>query len=97
MLLQHYKGKETMSFFGELLRKRRKELRLGLREFALKAGLDPGNLSKIERGRLGAPQSDEVLGRICRALPARSNPQNPDKDHAEAIHSCTARERLAVS
>jgi transcriptional regulator with XRE-family HTH domain len=57
-----------MSTFGEMLRSRRKELRLGLREFALRAGMDPGNLSKIERGRLGAPQGDEVLDRICLAL-----------------------------
>ena len=41
-----------MSTFGELLRARREELRLGLREFAIRADLDPGNLSKIERGRL---------------------------------------------
>ena len=61
-------GIETMSMFGDQLRKRRKELRLGLREFALRAGMDPGNLSKIERGRLTAPQSDEVLERICLAL-----------------------------
>jgi transcriptional regulator with XRE-family HTH domain len=57
-----------MSTFGEILRKRREQLRLGLRDFALKADMDPGNLSKIERGRLGAPQSEEVLERICLAL-----------------------------
>ena len=28
----------------------------------------PGNLSKIERGRLAAPQSDDVLNRIYGAL-----------------------------
>ena len=76
-----------MSFFGELLRKRRKELRLGLREFALKAGLDPGNLSKIERGRLGAPQSDEVLGRICRALE-----YDPRSDESQALMDLAAAE-----
>ena len=57
-----------MSTFGETLRNRRKELRLGLREFALRADMDPGNLSKIERGRLGAPQGEGVLDRICLAL-----------------------------
>ena len=54
--------------FGDTVRERRKELRLGLREFAQRAGMDPGNLSKIERGRLGAPQSEETLNRICEAL-----------------------------
>ena len=57
-----------MTLFGDRLRTRRKELRLGLREFAQEAEMDPGNLSKIERGRLGPPQSEEVLNRICRAL-----------------------------
>ncbi len=57
-----------MSTFGEMLRSRRKELRLGLREFALRADMDPGNLSKIERGKLGAPQGENVLDRICLAL-----------------------------
>lgn len=54
--------------FGETVRERRKGLRLGLREFAQRAGMDPGNLSKIERGRLAAPQAEEILDRICEAL-----------------------------
>lgn len=54
--------------FGDEIRERRQELRLGLREFAVRAHIDPGNLSKIERGRLGAPQTPEVLGRILGAL-----------------------------
>ncbi len=57
-----------MSLFGDRVRTRRKELRLGLREFAQRAEMDPGNLSKIERGRLGAPQSEAALNRICSAL-----------------------------
>jgi transcriptional regulator with XRE-family HTH domain len=60
--------RRTMSTFGEMLKVRRKELRLGLREFALRADMDPGNLSKIERGKLGAPQGEDVLNRICLAL-----------------------------
>jgi transcriptional regulator with XRE-family HTH domain len=66
--------------FGDTVRQRRKELRLGLREFAQRAGMDPGNLSKIERGRLGAPQSDEILDRICEALEWR-----PGSDAANAL------------
>jgi transcriptional regulator with XRE-family HTH domain len=57
-----------MSAFGDLLRNRRAELRLGLRDFALRADLDPGNLSKIERGRLNAPQDRAIVDRICLAL-----------------------------
>ena len=57
-----------MDTFGEIVRERRKELRLGLREFALRTELDPGNLSKIERGRLNPPKDLSALNRICVAL-----------------------------
>lgn len=72
--------------FGESLRERRKELRLGLREFAQRAGMDPGNLSKIERGRLGAPQSEEILDRICEALEWRRGSEE----------ACTLKDRAAI-
>lgn len=54
--------------FGRLLQARRRELRLTLRDFAARAGLDPGNLSKIERGKLAPPQDAKVLDRISLAL-----------------------------
>ena len=57
-----------MASFGETIRRRRKEVRLGLREFAQRCDVDPGNLSKIERGRLNPPQDPNTLDRICRAL-----------------------------
>jgi hypothetical protein len=61
-------AEDLTSAFGNLLRNRRAELRLGLRDFALPADMDAGNLSKIERGRLNAPQDRSVLDRICLAL-----------------------------
>lgn len=57
-----------MSAFGQLIKTRREELRLGLREAAERAGIDPGNLSKIERGRVNPPQDEDMLNRLCRAL-----------------------------
>ena len=54
--------------FGPLVAARRAELRLTLRDCASRAGIDPGNLSKIERGRLAPPQDPEVLNRLCAAL-----------------------------
>jgi transcriptional regulator with XRE-family HTH domain len=66
--------------FGERVRGRREELRLGLRAFALRVGIDPGNLSKIERGRLSAPQSEDLLDRICRALE-----WEPDSEEASSL------------
>ena len=62
-----------MGNFGEMLRKRRKELRLGLREFALKAEMDPGNLSKIERGAWG-------LRRETRCWRESARPWNTNRD-----------------
>ncbi|MBV9111082.1 MAG: helix-turn-helix domain-containing protein [Gemmatimonadetes bacterium] len=54
--------------FGRLIQDRRRELRLTLRDFAARAGMDPGNVSKIERGRLAPPQDEGILTRICLAL-----------------------------
>jgi transcriptional regulator with XRE-family HTH domain len=76
-----------MTPFGDLLRERRKELRLGLREFARKVEMDPGNLSKIERGQLGAPQGHEVLERICLALE-----YEPGSDEARTLMDLAAAE-----
>ena len=76
-----------MATFGEMLREKRKALRLGLREFAQRAELDAGNLSKIERGRLGAPQTTSTLDRICLALEL-----DLDGDEAVALRDQSAAE-----
>ncbi len=47
--------------FGEFFKAKRIELSLTLRQFCLKFGLDPGNLSKIERGLLPPPKNQEKL------------------------------------
>lgn len=52
-------------FFAEL---RRQHLGKSLRQFCLDNGLDPGNLSKIERGKLPPPRSPEKLTLYARAL-----------------------------
>ena len=54
--------------FGGLVTARRAELRLTLRDCAIRAGIDPGNLSKIERGRLAPPQDAGLLARLVEAL-----------------------------
>ncbi len=43
--------------FGEFFKQKRRELGLTLREFCRINGFDPGNVSKIDRGLLPAPQS----------------------------------------
>ena len=57
--------------FGAFVRARRAALRLSLRAFAEKAGLDAGNVSRLERGRTAPPESEEILGRIAGALKLR--------------------------
>jgi len=50
-----------MSRFGEFFKSKRISLGYTLREFCLKYGLDPGNLSKIERGQLPPPQHEKLM------------------------------------
>ena len=54
--------------FGELFKSLRIESRQTLRRFCLENGFDPGNISKLERGRLAPPQSREKLDEYARAL-----------------------------
>lgn len=54
--------------FGELFKSLRIESRQTLRRFCLENKFDPGNISKLERGRLSPPQSREKLAEYARAL-----------------------------
>ena len=54
--------------FGEYFRELRARLHLPLRQFCIANGYDAGNISKLERGGLAAPNSDEKLGEYARAL-----------------------------
>ena len=54
--------------FGEILQERRGKLRLSLRDCAIRANMDPGNLSRIERGRAAPPQDPDVLARLLEAV-----------------------------
>lgn len=54
--------------FGSMMKARRAELQLSLRDFALRAEMDAGNVSRLERGRSAPPQDAEVLDRIVSAL-----------------------------
>lgn len=47
--------------FGAMFKRLRIESRQTLREFCSKHGYDPGNISRLERGRTAAPESEEVL------------------------------------
>jgi transcriptional regulator with XRE-family HTH domain len=63
------KGRVEMSaLFGEYFKKKRLKMRKTLRQFCLENGLDPGNISKIERGILPPPQSREKLANYAKCL-----------------------------
>ncbi len=54
--------------FGDLFKQRRVALGKTLRQFCLDNGLDPGNISRLERGLLPPPQGREVLESYARCL-----------------------------
>ncbi|CAN5288142.1 hypothetical protein BH18GEM1_BH18GEM1_02780 [soil metagenome] len=55
--------------FGEFFGKVRREcLRLRLREFCARKGLDPGNMSRLERGKTPPPRNRKVLEKYAQAL-----------------------------
>ena len=56
------------ALFGDFFKKKRLEMRKTLRQFCLENGLDPGNISKIERGILPPPQSREKLAHYAKCL-----------------------------
>ncbi len=63
---------KTLPAFGALFKANRQALSRTLREFCLKHKLDPGNLSRMERGLLAPPQDREVLERYAKALEFKS-------------------------
>ena len=58
----------SITAFGEFFKELRIRRGLTLRAFCKTHGFDAGNISKLERGRLGPPQSREKLDEYARAL-----------------------------
>jgi transcriptional regulator with XRE-family HTH domain len=56
------------TLFGDYFKKKRLKTGKTLRQFCLQNGLDPGNISKIERGILPPPQSREKLSHYAKCL-----------------------------
>ena len=54
--------------FGKLFKEMRLRTGLSLRKFCLDNGLDPGNISKMERGLACPPQSKEKLEEYAKYL-----------------------------
>jgi len=54
--------------FGEMLKELRLQKELTLRKFCQMSSLDPGNVSRWERGITDPPQSQDTLNRIAAIL-----------------------------
>ncbi len=54
--------------FGAFFKSRRHRNKLTLREFCKKAGADPANISRMEKGTLPPPKKREILERYAQAL-----------------------------
>jgi transcriptional regulator with XRE-family HTH domain len=54
--------------FGEYFKKMRHKKDLALRQFCLQYDLDPGNISKIERGLAAPPSSHKILEKYASCL-----------------------------
>lgn len=67
-LLQQEYCEMANPLFGELFKRLRIESGQTLRAFCLNHDFDPGNISKIERGRLAPPKSQEKLAVYAEAL-----------------------------
>jgi transcriptional regulator with XRE-family HTH domain len=67
---------KTLPAFGEFFKAKRQVLGLTLREFCLKHKLDPGNMSRMERGLLPPPQERQRLEEYAKYLELK-----PGSDH----------------
>lgn len=60
--------KEPYELFGQKFKELRQKTGLTLRKFCFNHNLDPGNYSKLERGRSLPPKSREKLERLAHYL-----------------------------
>ncbi len=63
---------KTLPAFGEFFKAKRQALGLTLREFCLKHKLDPGNMSRMERGLLPPAQERQRLEEYAKYLELKS-------------------------
>jgi transcriptional regulator with XRE-family HTH domain len=57
--------------FGEMFKRLRLESGQTLRAFCLRHNFDPGNVSKLERGRMPPPEGDSLIRQYASALGIR--------------------------
>jgi len=59
---------KDFTMFGKFFKELRKRRGLTLRQFCLENNLDPGNISKLERGKTHPPSSRELLEKYASYL-----------------------------
>ena len=64
---------DTFKAFGEFFKTIRQKSGLTLRQFCAQHGLDPGNISKIERGMVTPPSSPRLLEKYASHLGIKKN------------------------
>ncbi len=69
----------TNNGFGAFFRASRKALGLTLSEFCRQNGFDKGNISRLERGLVPPPQSQELLESYAKALKLESETVSSDR------------------
>lgn len=74
--------------FGAVFKRRRIAAGMTLRAFCQQHGFDPGNISKLERGRMGPPESEAKLAEYAEALGL-----NPDTEEWFEFFDKAAAER----
>lgn len=62
------KSLKDSTIFGKFFKELRQRTGSTLRQFCLENDLDPGNISKIERGKTNPPNSQEILERYAACL-----------------------------
>jgi len=61
-------GKVGSNVFGKLHRALREECNLSLRKYCELSEQDPGNISRIERGLIPPPQTENTLKKMAKTL-----------------------------
>jgi len=68
ILTIEFRQMKYASAFGEFFKAKRQALGLTLREFCFKHKLDPGNMSRLERGLLPPPRDENRLAEYAKYL-----------------------------
>src|ERR1700722_16553909 len=79
----------TSRRFGTFFRASRKHLALTQREFFRRTGLDMGNVSRLERGLVPPPQTQDTLESYAKALNLKPNTKEKDEFFKLAIAALT--------